>query len=184
MHCIGAALLVTVAWSMAAATVVQQPLLMVAPSRSNGAGCKTNTDCTLSGVCSPSGVCKCNAGWTGTDCHSLDTLPAPGPWPGGGAYGVTPNVTSWGGSIVTLPGTSARAGGPSASASASSSSSSTHHLFVTEEAGGCGMTSWKSNSQIVHAVSTTGPTGPFVRQAVAIPYATNPAVIYDDAAAR
>ena len=89
-------------------------------------GCKNNEDCTLSGVCSSTGACICNDGWTSADCHLLAVSPAGGPAPGGAGYGVTPNVTSWGGSIIAFT--------PAAPAAPAT----TYHLFVTEEQGGCG----------------------------------------------
>ena len=55
----------------------------------------------------------------------------------------------------------------------------TYHLYATEESGGCGMTSWKANSQVVHAVAQR-PAGPYVRTGLAVPLATNPCVFYDN----
>ena len=45
------------------------------------------------------------------------------------------------------------------------------------------MASWKSNSQVIHAVSSS-PSGPFVRESVAVPHATNPCVIWDKSVKR
>ena len=44
----------------------------------------------------------------------------------------------------------------------------------------CGMAVWVTNTQVVHAVSKTGPAGPFLRQNIILPaQADNPQVIRD-----
>ena len=53
-----------------------------------------------------------------------------------------------------------------------------YHLFATEEANHCGMTRWKSNSQVIHAVAAS-PGGPYTRVGLALPFATNPSVFFD-----
>lgn len=67
-----------------------------------GALCDTDLDCQLNGICL-SGLCKCDAAWTSTNCSVLHTLPArktnvgynhmASPW------------SSWGGSVVLDPDT-------------------------------------------------------------------------------
>jgi hypothetical protein len=44
-------------------------LLLVLPSAF--AMCQSDVDCSLSGVCTD-GVCTCDPGWVGVDCHSLN----------------------------------------------------------------------------------------------------------------
>ena len=90
-------------------------------------------------------------------------------------YGRSPNVTAWGGSIIRVTNSSSSESGTSGAAA--------YHLFATEEVFGCGMASWKSNSQVIHAVSSS-PSGPFVRESVAVPHATNPCVIWDKSVKR
>jgi len=36
-----------------------------------------------------------------------------------------------------------------------------HHLYASAFSGHCGLAAWETNSYVVHAVSTTGPAGPF-----------------------
>ena len=36
-----------------------------------------------------------------------------------------------------------------------------HHLYASAFSGHCGLAAWETNSYVVHAVSTTGPGGPF-----------------------
>lgn len=109
-------------------------------------------------------TCVCSPGWHGVACQAL-RLPnlTPG-FSGSGSYGRTPNVTSWGGTLVQDP------------------LDKSYHLFVTEEQYGCGMSSWKSNSAIVHAVSSTPGRGGFRRVSTSIVYGTNPAVHWDEKA--
>jgi hypothetical protein len=132
--------------------------------------CKSDEDCSLNGVCEPGGVCKCDPGWTtlpdddGPWCGFLDFLPSPTSVCGaacafhGGAGGVDTKTTSWGGSVL-------RVGGK-------------YWMFAAEMAQRCTLGAWTTNSQVVTAVSDT-PTGPFVRQAIAIPpWSHNPAAIH------
>jgi hypothetical protein len=91
--------------------------------------CTNNLDCSLNGVCDNS-ECVCDAPWTGRSCGVLDRMPAKP----GGAYGFSPNVTSWGASI--LPGEPHQA---------------KWHMFVAEVPGGLG--GWGQNSMCVHATS-------------------------------
>ena len=90
-------------------------------------------DCSLNGVCQH-GACVCDPPWHGTDCAVLDILPSDAR--GGAIYGVSPRVGSWGGNVLHVGGK--------------------FHLYVAEFAGeDCGMVSWRSNSQIRHAMSDT-----------------------------
>jgi hypothetical protein len=62
------------------------------------ARCATDKDCSLNGVCGPSGGCACDPGWHGGACELL----ALGAAPAGGAYGFGApfGVTSWGGNAI------------------------------------------------------------------------------------
>eukprot|EP00049_Salpingoeca_infusionum_P001842 m.51412 g.51412 ORF g.51412 m.51412 type:complete len:389 (+) comp11238_c0_seq1:22-1188(+) len=116
--------------------------------------CKNATDCLLNGLCI-GGTCVCDVPWTGATCGQLGTKPAQP----GGAYGYNPNVTSWGGNMVLYKGE--------------------YHLFVAEMVGGCGLSYWQRNSQVVHATSAT-VEGPYVKKDVALlPWAHNPQVVVD-----
>jgi hypothetical protein len=80
--------------------------------------CVDDEGCSLNGRCS-SGRCVCDAPWGGAegDCGCL--MPeAAQPVQG---YGIRPNITSWGGSVVWH--------------------GAAYHMWVTEEVGGCGMDS-------------------------------------------
>ena len=47
--------------------------------------------------------------------------------------------------------------------------------------GGCGLAGWETNSVVVHAVSRTGPAGPFDAEPVSVAvgsYAHNPQALY------
>ena len=96
--------------------------------------CETDIDCSLKGLCT-NRQCSCDPAWTGDHCQLLNLLPASlsaGPGfhgPGTGHDG----TSSWGGSVVHQ--------------------GDTWHMFASEFVGGCGLSSWGGNSQIVHAVS-------------------------------
>jgi hypothetical protein len=117
--------------------------------------CQRAHDCSLNGVCQ-AGICACHPGWQGHHCQHLKLKPIGNI----SAYGTTPNVTSWGATIVAV--------------------NETYHMFVTEETGGCGLSYWASNSQIVHATSKT-LSGPYVKQAVVTtPATSNPQMVYNN----
>ena len=76
----------------------------------------------------------------------------------GGIYGYAPNVSSWGGSLVT-------------------DAAGLHHLFAAEIPGG--LRQWASHSQCIHATSTS-PTGPFTRKDTVLkPWCHGPQVVQD-----
>lgn len=125
----------------------------------------------------------CYDSWTGHNCEKLRLLPVP---PVAG-YGMSPNITSWGASIIdiaTIPTAAATKSVASSGSSSSSRGGSTsnatkrYHMYVTEETDGKGLNSWITNSRIVHAVSDS-PFGPFVRKDVVSPTpTTNPQILY------
>jgi hypothetical protein len=121
--------------------------------------CTTDASCSLNGDCTR-GRCVCTSSWRGDHCQYLALKPLPA---GPSGYGVSPNISSWGGSIYhndSEPG-------------------SLYHLYVTEEAGGKGLSSWRTASQIVHAVSAS-PLGPYTRRdVVSAPPTTNPQILFD-----
>lgn len=110
--------------------------------------CVTDEDCSLNGQCRGHSTrdlsaCGCDVPWTGPTCGKLLTIPAQG---NAAIYGYSPNVSSWGGSIINGDG-------------------GTHHLFVAEMRSG-GLSGWATNSQCTHAVSTSGLSGPYVKKEV------------------
>ena len=115
--------------------------------------CKTEMDCQLNGICSQ-GSCICDSGWRGEACEELDLLPVDSLTPAYGSNG----TTSWGGSVVK-------------------SSTGSFHMFAAEMANSCGMTTWATNSIIVHAVANS-PEGPYQRREVVMPpFAHNPTAL-------
>lgn len=122
-------------------------------SSATSPSCTVDTDCSLNGVCSiTNGTCLCDAPWTGQGCAVLSFNPSP---PGGAyGYGKPFAVTSWGGNDIK------------------GASDDTWHMYVTDIAGtGCGLDEWQSQSTVAHAISRTGPLGPYTKQSTA---RTNP----------
>eukprot|EP00729_Bicosta_minor_P002530 gene2530-9423_t len=105
-------------------------------------------DCSLNGQCSGSS-CVCDAGWVGPQCALLNL----GLAPPGGAYGYSPNVSSWGAHVIKW-------------------TDGQYHMYVSEMWNACGITSWQTNSHVVHATSAT-VVGPYKYVDTALPpYAT------------
>jgi len=132
--------------------------------------CASDWECSLNGVCSPStGACACDAPWVDGEsgaCAHLAIAPAPisacGP---ACAYhgnttdlsGAPVNSSTWGARVLRAADGSFR-------------------MAVNEYAFGCGLSQWRSNSQIAWT-RAAGPLGPFEKLGVAVePWATNPAV--------
>lgn len=114
------------------------PAIVTGAGPAPAAACTDDEGCELNGECI-AGSCRCQPQWHGPTCGQLTLLPTSrsSGFRGGGdgklqhaAFADNPTST-WGGSIV----------GPDANA--------TWHMFVSEMSLGCGLTSWKSNSQIV-----------------------------------
>eukprot|EP01120_Amphizonella_sp_Union-15-10_P012506 TRINITY_DN5570_c0_g5_i1.p1 TRINITY_DN5570_c0_g5~~TRINITY_DN5570_c0_g5_i1.p1 ORF type:complete len:391 (+),score=81.17 TRINITY_DN5570_c0_g5_i1:73-1173(+) len=116
--------------------------------------CTRDEECFLNGVCT-SGICKCDYGWSGENCSLLNLAPAPNV----GAYGYSPNVSSWGGVPIKV--------------------GDIYHLYVAEMVDGCGLCTWGSNSRVVHATSDTleGPYK-FTNQALGV-WSHNPEIAVD-----
>mmetsp|Transcript_4254 Transcript_4254/g.6102 ORF Transcript_4254/g.6102 Transcript_4254/m.6102 type:complete len:406 (-) Transcript_4254:3-1220(-) len=107
--------------------------------------CADGLDCSLNGFCDHiTHQCVCEKPWGGHYCEVLQFLSVAFPQ----GYGMTPNVTSWGGGIIHDNGT--------------------YHLYVSRMTNNCSLSTWVKNSRIDHAVSTTGPTGPYYFHDVAI----------------
>lgn len=121
--------------------------------------CSLDTECSLNGECNiVTGECHCDPGWISANCSILNLSPVGHPEELI-AYS-QPTTASWGGSVVF------------------EKSTNTHHMFVGEMAGHCGMGTWGKNEAVVHAISTTGPMGPFLRHNLCLPaYSDNPQVV-------
>ena len=120
--------------------------------------CTADSDCSLNGVCSKC-VCKCDAGWKGSDCGILDLYPASR---NSGYNHTADSVSSWGASIVRDP-----------------NDTTTYHAFMSVFASYCPLKSWAPFSTIVHATSKTGPAGPYVSPAQVVGmFAHNPTVVW------
>eukprot|EP01045_Picozoa_sp_COSAG04_P019990 COSAG04_NODE_1998_length_5038_cov_2.280624_4_plen_292_part_00 len=117
--------------------------------------CADDEDCSLNGRCQAQ-RCLCDPPWSGADCGRLTPRPAPRI----GGYGVSPNVTTWGGSVVEYQGE--------------------YHMYATEEIVTCGMGCYSRNSRVIHGVASTAE-GPYARADAALPvFATSPEVVLDD----
>ena len=132
--------------------------------------CVDDLDCSLNGACIaplqgdgnlPGKVCECGGGWAGARCESLDFAPLDrtkalgfDPTEGGA------NMSSWGGGLLQVNGT--------------------WHLWASELANHCGISSYILNSGVVHATSASGGVaGPYVRSSGAFvipPFAHEPVV--------
>ena len=96
--------------------------------------------CSLNGAVGANGACACFQGWkngANASCELLSIAPMAAPtrdaWTA--AYGMHPNVSSWGGNIIV------------------DNDAGLAHLFVSEIAGGCNLHEWVSHSTIVHATA-------------------------------
>eukprot|EP01045_Picozoa_sp_COSAG04_P027905 COSAG04_NODE_4195_length_2241_cov_2.802054_2_plen_211_part_00 len=114
-------------------------MLLLAAAAAAAASCPE--ECSLNGAC-VGGECHCTAPWSGPSCGVLRTAPARL----GGLYGYAPNISSWGGSLVT-------------------DAAGTHHLFAAQIPGG--LIRWGSNSECIHAVSDD-VQGPFTLKDIAL----------------
>ena len=130
--------------------------------------CRTDLDCSLNGICSGApddldvdaeAACACDPGWTGERCESLDLLPVDAD-----VLGFDPrsedgrNMSSWGGGILQL--------------------GDAFHLWASELANHCGISSYILNSGVVHATASD-VAGPFVKRGdfVIPPFAHEPVVV-------
>ena len=103
--------------------------------------CSTRADCSYNGKC-VDGKCACYPQWMGKHCGQLNLIPTSRD-AGLQQHDARGRVSSWGGSVVR--GDDGR-----------------YHMWAAEMTNDCGIVVWLSNSRIRHAVSTTGPTGPYL----------------------
>ena len=110
-------------------------VLMVCATASS---CSTNLDCGLLGDC-VNGSCICDRGWVGDYCTTLDLQPAPVD------SGLRQQFSSnWCGTIIP------------------DNETMQQYVMLSSDMHGCSLSVWLSGSQIIEAVSTTGPLGPYL----------------------
>ena len=115
------------------------------------AECAGDLDCQLNGLCK-SGTCQCDAQWYCPNCELLALLPTA---PANGLQ--PPNASTWGGSIIR-------------------GDDGKIHMFAAYMTENCGLTSWETNSEVVHAVADS-PLGPFsIQETVLKRFAHNPTI--------
>lgn len=108
--------------------------------------CSDPADCSYNGVCS-GGTCACHPQWMGKNCAQLN-LVATDKGAGLQSHNAGGRVSSWGGSVIR-------------------GDDGTYHMWAAEMTNNTGIVVWMSNSQIRHAISRTGPTGPYEPQDIA-----------------
>jgi len=123
--------------------------------------CTNDEDCSFNGFCAGNGACKCDAAWTGEKCEWINFAPA---MRGSGLHTIEVdgfNTSSWGGSILY------------------DNSTGMYHMWAAEMVNHCGITSWTTNSRIVHATSKSA-LGKYTRQEVVFDvFSTEPNAVRD-----
>lgn len=109
--------------------------------------CAGASDCSYNGICGDSGVCQCHPQWMGKYCGQLHLVPTEKS-AGLQSHDAAGRVSSWGGSVIRGP-------------------DGTYHMWAAEMVNNTGIQVWMSNSRIRHAVSRTGPYGPYEPQDIA-----------------
>ena len=115
--------------------------------------CTDDVHCSLNGVCQ-TGVCVCDAGWTGPRCSTLQLAPA------AVANGYRqPDRSSWGGTVLKADGV--------------------FHMFVEELVNSCGLNTYARNMRIAHATSRHA-AGPYTPKTLVTSYsASTPHAVRD-----
>eukprot|EP01111_Echinosteliopsis_oligospora_P010797 TRINITY_DN341_c2_g1_i1.p1 TRINITY_DN341_c2_g1~~TRINITY_DN341_c2_g1_i1.p1 ORF type:complete len:377 (+),score=75.90 TRINITY_DN341_c2_g1_i1:240-1370(+) len=127
----------------------------IVASSSSSSWCDYDSECYYNGVCE-SNACVCDPGWTGNNCSELIL----GKVQNTGAYGYSPNISSWGGDVIIVD--------------------DVYHMYVSEIIDGCGLCTWQTNSRIVHATSNS-LSGPYIfRDVVLGVESSNPKIIVVD----
>lgn len=106
--------------------------------------CASDLDCSLNGECK-AGKCACDKPWSGDACETMNFKPVTFPQ----GYGMSPNLTTWGGNAIYDDKTQE------------------YHIYVSAMTNGCPLSTWGKNSRIEHGVSKT-ITGPYEFKDVAI----------------
>ena len=108
--------------------------------------CADPSDCSYNGVCND-GTCECHPQWMGKYCGQL-RLVATEKSAGLHWHDAAGRVSTWGGSVVR-------------------DANGTYHMWAAEMTNNTGILVWMLNSRIRHAVSRTGPYGPYEPQDIA-----------------
>lgn len=118
--------------------------VFLASSDPGANACATNLDCSLAGLCNASGQCECRPWATGPNCEALNLVPV------ASVEALVPEdgVTRWGASVVR-------------------GDDGKYHMFAAEMKNKCKLNSWRSLSQVIHAVAED-PLGPYERLGVAV----------------
>ena len=101
--------------------------------------------CSLNGEL-VNGACKCDAPWSGPECATMNFKPVTFPQ----GYGMAPNLTTWGGNVL------------------SDATTGRFHMYVSAMTNGCPLRDWTQNSRIDHAVAEK-LEGPYTFADVAVP---------------
>ena len=126
--------------------------------------CHTSVDCSMNGECvrtdnddgndpQSDGLCKCFHGWKGTYCDMLNLQPLDTNFVGPYGLKLEGNVSTWGGSIIYYD------------------KDNTYHMYASRMVNQCGLSTWTTNSEVIHAVSKNGtnPLGPYEFHDVVLP---------------
>eukprot|EP00041_Stephanoeca_diplocostata_P033744 m.1122055 g.1122055 ORF g.1122055 m.1122055 type:complete len:297 (-) comp24401_c1_seq5:577-1467(-) len=143
------------------ASFIGNPSALPSPSSKHRSDrpCASPEDCAMNGECTE-GRCICRPPWIGEFCEVLQRLPIPAASGYQSPHNPTlpqlrQNISSWGGSILQ-------------------DDDGVFHMYAAEMLYDCGIDSWSTNSQVVHAVSST-PGGPYTfRDVVLGAFATEP----------
>jgi len=111
------------------------PLLLAVPGMA-AATCVGDLCCSLNGERQVDATCICDKPWSGPRCETMNFKPVAFPQ----GYGMTPNLTTWGGNIIF--------------------DGEKYHMFVSAMTNHCPLSTWGKNSRIDHAVSSSA-TGPY-----------------------
>ena len=109
--------------------------------------CADASDCSHNGICGSTGICECHPQWMGKYCGQLNLI-ATDKNAGLQSHDSAGRVSSWGGSVVR-------------------GDDGAYHMWAAEMTNNTGILVWMSNSRLRHAVSRTGPIGPYQPQDVA-----------------
>lgn len=108
-------------------------------------GCTSNIDCNHAGECT-GGKCACSAPFSGEQCESFTLYNYKA---SEGGLQISEGNTSWGGSVLEAD-------------------DGTFHMYVAIMSNNGTLGTWLQQSQIAHAVSKTGPQGPYLLSDVPI----------------
>ena len=141
-------------WKLGAVAVTAAAFLLGGQPQCLGAA--SPPPCSLNGdLDQTTGKCVCDPAWKGDECDLLNVQPLASDVAIG--YKNKSGFDSWGGNAIFEDGK--------------------WHLFAAQFVEHCSLEHWGSNSEIIRAVSTNGPEGPFqYAETVVSAFAHNPTV--------